>query len=104
VAFYAVGYLGQIFSCVLEEVRGGAMRFQGSVIFVLLVDEEAARFGFVAVHLVHGTAGFLAGMFGEFLEEFGNVGFVSNLCHPGDSQHHHLRALLTPAGKPGETF
>ncbi len=104
VPFYAIGDFWKIFFGVLQEVRGGSVSFQGRVIFVLLVDEEAARLGFVAMYLVHRAAGFLAGMFGQFLEEIRDISFVPNFCHPGDSQHHHLRTLLAPADAPGDTF
>ena len=93
VAFHTVCDFGQIFLRVLQEMRGGAMRFQGSIVLILLIDEEAAGIGLVPVHLVHGTSRFLAGVFGQFPENCSNVCFVSNFRHPGDSQHHH-RSLL----------
>ena len=79
------------------------MRFQRGIVLVLLVDEEAARLGLVPVHLVHGASRFLAGLFGEFFKQCGNFGFVPNLRHPGNCQHHH-RSLLPAAGPPGRTI
>src|SRR5215467_2728787 len=68
VSFHAVGDLGQLLLRVLQKVRSRAMRFKCGIVFVLLVDEEAAGFGFVPVHLVHGTTWFLAGVFGQLLK------------------------------------
>ena len=83
-SFDPVCKLGQIFLGVLQEVRGGAMRFQGGIVFVLLVDKKTARIGFVPVYLVHRTTRFLAGVFGQLLEKCGNLGFTPNFRHPGD--------------------
>src|SRR5579859_247884 len=92
-SFHAVRHFWQILLRVLQEVRGGAVRFQRGIVFVLLVDKEAASFRLVAVHLVHGTARFFAGILGEFLKQGGNFSFVPNFRHPGNGQHHH-RSLL----------
>jgi len=59
-AFNALAKLRQFFFCVLQKVRGGAVGLKRRVVLVLLIDKEAARFGLVAVDLVHDGAGLLA--------------------------------------------
>jgi len=93
VSFHAIREFGQILFRVLQKMRRGAMGFQRGIVLILFLDKEPARFGLVPMHLVHGTSRFLAGVFGQFPENCGNVCFVSNFRHPGDSQHHH-RLLL----------
>ena len=61
--FHPVRHLGEFFPGKLEEMGCGAMGFEGSVVFVLLVDEEPARLRLVAMHNIHRAAGFLAGCF-----------------------------------------
>jgi hypothetical protein len=80
------------------------MGFERSIILVLLINKEPAGLGFMPMHLVHRAARLFAGMLSQFLEEVSDISFVSYFCHPGDSQHHHLRALLAPGGEPGRTF
>ena len=41
-------------------MRGGAMRLEGGVIFVLFVDKEPTRIGLVLMHLIHDTARFFS--------------------------------------------
>jgi hypothetical protein len=69
VAFHAVRDLGQFLLRVLQKMWSGAVGLERCVIFILFIDEESARFGFVPMDLVHGTAGFFAGVFGQLLEE-----------------------------------
>jgi len=104
VAFHAVSDLGEIFSGVLQEMGSGAVGFERGIIFVLLVNEEAAWFSLVPVHLVHGTARFFAGLFCQLFKQRGNFGFVPNFRHPGNRQHHHRFAPYPLSGQPGKTF
>src|SRR5271170_1681278 len=93
-AFYAVSDLGEILAGELQKMWSVAVGFQRGVVFVLLVDEEAARLGLVPVYLVHRAARFLARLFGKFLKQRGHFGLVPYFRHPGDCQNHHL-SLLT---------
>ena len=68
-SFHAIRNLGQLLLRMLQKVRSHAMGFQRGIVFILFVDEEPARFGFVPVHLVHGTSRFLAGVFGQLLKK-----------------------------------
>jgi hypothetical protein len=88
-AFYPVRDLRQLFLGELQEVRGGAVGFEGGVIFVLLVDEEPARFGLMAVDYVHGAARFFAGGFCQLGEDSGYVAFAPQFRHPRNSQDNH---------------
>src|SRR5262249_52543893 len=73
----------------LQEVGRGAVGFERGVILVLFVDEEAARFGLVLVHLVHHAAGFFTGFGSEFLQQRRHFGLASGLCDPRYRQYHH---------------
>jgi hypothetical protein len=70
-------------------MRGGAVRFEGGVVLVLLVDEEPPRFCAVTVYLIHQAARFLAALFGKLGEYGFNFRFASCFCHPGYSQNNH---------------
>ena len=94
--------LGQFFLCQLQKVRGGAVRLEGGVVLVLLIDKEPARIGLVLMHLIHEAARFLARFGREFFEDRGHFGLASDFCHPGYGQHHHpsLRSLAFAAFAP----
>ena len=92
-AFHPVSDPRKVFPGELQEVWSSAVGFEGGIVLVLLVDKESAGFGLVPMHLVHGTARFLAGLLSQFFKQCGNFDFVPNFRHPGNRQHHH-RALL----------
>jgi len=104
VSLHAIRDFRQILSRVLEKMWRRPMGFERGIILILLVDKEPARFSLMPMYLIHRAAWLFAGMFGQLLEQVGNISFMSYLCHPRDSQHHHLRALLAPGGEPGRTF
>ncbi len=54
--FDPIGNFRQFLPGKLQEVWRGAMRLERSIIFVLLVDEEASRISPVPVHKVHLAA------------------------------------------------
>ena len=83
-SFHAIRDFGQILFCMLQKMRGSAMRFQRGVILVLLVNKEAAWIGLMPMHLVHGTTRFLAGLLGQFFKQRGNFGFTPNFRRLGD--------------------
>ena len=59
-SFDPVAEFRQVLLCHLQEVRGRAMRFEGGVVLVLLIDKEPAWIGLVLMHLIHEAARFLA--------------------------------------------
>jgi hypothetical protein len=83
-SFHPVRDLGQIFLCMLQKLRGSAVRFQSGIILVLLLDKKAAGIGLMPMHLVHGTTRFLAGVLGQLFKQRRNFGFTPNFRHPGD--------------------
>src|SRR6478672_11558752 len=64
-----VGDLWQFFPGVLQEMRGGAVRFERRVVFIQFVDEKTARFRLVAVYLIGCATGFLAGFLCQLGED-----------------------------------
>src|ERR1700688_1061862 len=67
----------------------GAMSLQRGIVFVLLIDEESPRLGFVPVDLIHQAARFLARFFGKLRKNWDDIGVVPSFRHPGHCQNHH---------------
>lgn len=60
IPFHPVRHPGKLFLRELQEVGRGAMRLEGSIIPILLINKKSARLGLVAVHDVHGASRLLA--------------------------------------------
>src|SRR5277367_3515065 len=98
-AFYPLGDFWQVFAGILLEVRGVAVSFERSVIFILLVDEKAAGLGLVAMHLILRATRLLARLLGELCKYRSDFGFTSSFCHPGNRQNYHRATLLAEGSK-----
>ena len=74
------------------------MRFESGVIFVLFVDQKAARLCAMAMYQVHRTARFFPRFLRQLRKYRSNFRFTSCFSDPGYRQHDHLLApLLRPA-------
>src|SRR5713226_8973597 len=87
--FHPVAHLWQLFLGVLQKMKRGAVGFERGIVPVLLVDEEAAWFGLMAVYLVGDAAGLFAGLFGQLGKNSGHLTFAANFRHPRHSQDNH---------------
>src|SRR5713226_4520294 len=88
-SIHPVRYSGQLLLRELQKMRRRAVRLKRSIILILLVDEEAARFSAMAVYLIHDTARLLTGLLRQPGKQRSNLRFVSRSCHPGYRQNNH---------------
>src|ERR1700721_3995623 len=95
-ALGAVAEFGETLLRHLQEMRRGAVRFQGGIVLILFIDEEPAGVRLVFVHLIHEAARLLARFGCEFFKDRDHFALASNFCHPGYGKPHHpsLRSML----------
>ena len=65
------------------------MRFQRSIINILLVDEEASGLRAMLMDDIHEAAGFAARCLFQFAKDLRNFGFFTWICRPCDRQNYH---------------
>ena len=88
-AFYAVANFREFFLGVLQEVGCGAVGLQRGVVLVLLIDEEAARFGLVPVHRYMTQPGSLRDSSVSLEKTPAISALAANFRHPCHRQDNH---------------
>src|SRR5438105_11654673 len=88
-SFHAVSNFGYPLLRVLKKVGCSAVSFERGIVFVLLVNEEPARLGLVAVHQIHYAAGFFARLLRQFGKDSRHLSFAPQFRQPGYSQDNH---------------
>lgn len=69
------------------------MGIESSIVFVLLINEEAGRILFVPMYLIHEASRFFARGLGELAKKFGHLGLVARFSLPCDSEDDHQLAF-----------
>src|SRR5690242_483370 len=83
---------GKLLARVLQKMRRVAVRIEGRVIRVLLIDEKTYRLAAVAMHNIHQAAWFLTRFAGQDAEYLCGFGFEAGLGDPDYGKCNHSQS------------